>query len=120
MCKNIEKHTMIEIDDEGTSTSSVIEKHLEEKLMEIQQSIKKISISHNELWCTICSNEGHTKYYCKFNDALDPAVRQIQIETFYDICKGVKNHATRDFMHNMGNVHPKWCHICEENNHLTE
>jgi hypothetical protein len=79
-----------------------------------------MSISRNELWCTICSSEGHTKYYCKFNDALDPAVLRIQIETLCDICEGVTNHATRDCPHNLRNVHPKWCHICEENNHSTQ
>jgi hypothetical protein len=66
------------------------------------------------------SSKGHTKYYCKFNDALDPVVRRIQIETFCDICEGVTNHATRDYPHNLRNVHPKWCHICEENNHSTQ
>jgi hypothetical protein len=79
-----------------------------------------MSISRNELWCTICSSKARTKDCCKFNDALDLAVYQIHIETFSDICEGVTNHATRDFPHNLRNVRPKWCHICKENNHSTQ
>jgi hypothetical protein len=33
------------MDDEGTLTSSIIEKILEEKLAELQQSIKNMSVS---------------------------------------------------------------------------
>jgi hypothetical protein len=64
------------MDDEGTLSSKITEKRLEDKLIELQQSIKNMLIAHNELWCTIFSSEGHTKYYCKFSDALDPTVRQ--------------------------------------------
>jgi hypothetical protein len=49
-----------------------MEKWLEEKLEILQQSLKNMAITRNELWCTIFSSEGHTKDYCKFNDALDP------------------------------------------------
>jgi len=70
-----------------------------------------MSISRNELWCTICSRKGHTKDYCKFNDALDHAVHRIHIETFCDICNVVTNHATREFPQNLRNIRPKLCHI---------
>jgi hypothetical protein len=76
-----------------------------------------MSISQNKLWCTIFSSEGHTKYYCKFSDALDLAIQQIEIKIFYDIYEAITNHATRDYPNNQRNILPKWCHICEENNH---
>jgi hypothetical protein len=41
----LKKSQCIEMDDEGASTSSIIEKILEEKLIELQQSIKNMSIS---------------------------------------------------------------------------
>jgi hypothetical protein len=120
-CEDIlKKSQWIEMDDEGTLSSTIAEKRLEDKLTELQQSIKNMSIACNELWCTIFSSEGHTKYYCKFSDALDPTVRCIQIETYCDICEASTNHATRDCPHNLRNARPKWCHICEENNHSTQ
>jgi hypothetical protein len=81
----LKKSQRTEMDDEGVLTSLVIEKRLEENLAKLQQSIKNMSLSRNKLWCTICSSEGHTKDYCKFNDTIDPAVRWIQIETLCDI-----------------------------------
>jgi hypothetical protein len=65
------------MDDEGISTSLFIEKRLEENLVELQKSTKNMPIYRNKLWCTICSSKGHTKDYCKFSDALDPAVHRI-------------------------------------------
>jgi hypothetical protein len=50
------------MDDNGASTSSTIKKILQGKLVELQQSMKYMSISQNELWCTIFSSEGYTKY----------------------------------------------------------
>jgi hypothetical protein len=79
-----------------------------------------MAIRRNELWCTLCSNEGNTKDYCKFNDALDPRCPSYSNETFCDIFQAMTNHTTRDFPHNLKNARPKWCHICEENNHSTQ
>jgi len=106
--------------DEGESPSSIIKNILKEKFAELQQCIKDMSISRNEIWCTIFSSEGNTKEYYKLNDALHLAVWRIQIETFCDIYEGVTNHAIRDCPRNLRNARPKWCHICEENNHSTQ
>jgi hypothetical protein len=120
-CEEIlKKDQRIEMDDEGLANSSSAKKILEDKITEIQQTIKNISIACNEFCCTIVSSEGHTKDYCKFSDALDPGVKNIHIKTYCDIFEALTNHATRYCSHNLRIVHPKWCHICKENNHSTQ
>jgi hypothetical protein len=120
-CEDILRKTQrIEMDDEGSINKSSIEKRLEDKIIELKQTIKNISLAHNEIWCTIFSSEGHTKYYCKFSDALDRIVRHIQIKTYCDISEASTNHATKECLYNLRNVCPKWCHIYEENNHSTQ
>jgi hypothetical protein len=73
---------MIKMGDEGLVNSSSAKIRLEDMIIEIQQTIKNISLAHNELWYTIFSSEDNSKDYCKFRNALDPIVKNIQIETY--------------------------------------
>jgi hypothetical protein len=118
----LQKAQHIEIDDDWSSTSTSMEKILEEKLEMLQQSLKNMIVRRSDLWCSTCLNEGHTKYYCKYNDApeREPECSSSAGKIYYEICQSLKNHNTRDFPHNLRNAKPKWCVIYEESNHLTQ
>jgi hypothetical protein len=61
----LQKEHRVDLDDEGSSTSSTMER-LEEKIEHLQQTIKNISIQRNEVWCTTFIGENDN---CPLNES---------------------------------------------------
>jgi hypothetical protein len=78
-----------------------------------------LTLRRNEIWCTVCCEDGHTKDTCSLNDQVTGATdaQRVQAETYCNICETLTDHTVQDFPHNLKNT--KWCHICESHNHRT-
>ena len=46
----------------------LVNKRLEEKIQTIQRSLQHLNMRHNELWCTTCLKECHTKGNCPYDE----------------------------------------------------
>lgn len=110
----LQKAQCVESDDDGSSTE-----RLEEKIENLQQTIKNLSIRRNELWCTTYCEEGHTKDTCSLIDhpPITIDAHRVQAQTYCNICEALTDHVVQDCPHNFKNT--KWCHICETHSHKT-
>jgi hypothetical protein len=91
---------------------------LEEKIEHLQQTIKNLSIRHNEIWCTTCTGDGHTKDNCPLNEHTQTTdIHRVQAHKYCNICECLTDHNIQDCPHNLKNT--KWCHICEASDHRT-
>jgi hypothetical protein len=103
------------MDDDIPSNSSMTER-LEEKIEHFTQPKKNLSIRRNELWCTTCTGEGHTKDNFPLNEHTKTKnVCQIQSHKYCNICEFLTDHNIQYFPHNLRNMN-LW-HICEASSH---
>jgi len=114
----LQKVQRVDLDDDDPSNSSLIER-LEKKIEHLQETIKNLTLRRNEVWCTTCCEDGHTKDTCIMNDQVLGAVDawRVQEETYCNICETLTDHNVQDFSHKFKNT--KWRHICEMKIHKT-
>jgi hypothetical protein len=114
----LQKSQCIELDHDDPSTSSST-KRLEEKIENLQQTIKNLSIRRDELWCTSCCEEGHTEETFNLSNQPPPTTNahRIQAQKYCNICECLTDHNVQYCPHNLKKT--KWYHICEASNHKT-
>jgi len=93
--KALQKYQHIETDDDRPSISTSTDKRLEEKLQMLQRSLNNMIVQRSGLWCSTHLNDGHIKYYYKYNNApeRDPNFRWVQIEIYCEIYQSLTNHS---------------------------
>ena len=69
---------------------------LEEKIEMLHKIIRDISLWKDNIWCSNCRQEGHTKDICRHQE-----VWVIQPQHFYEICWEITHHLTIDFPYNL-------------------
>ena len=91
---------------------------LEQQLESVQKSLKDLTLKNQEISCTKCLTNGHSKDNCR-QDYSRQDVRFVQTKVFCDIFQEHEDHSMKDCPFNMKNGKASRCAICETKSHNT-